>query len=79
MKNAAQAPKILRNIPGLTHIVHNRPAQARSPIIPSWRNNSSAPDVRSTRKLRVMNSITLALTFHLLERGQSRVAWSQVS
>ena len=30
-------------------------------------------------KLRVTNSITLALTFQRLARGQSRVACSQVS
>ena len=47
--------------------------------MPSWRISSSAPAVRSTTKLRVTNSITLALTFQRLQRGQSRVACSQVS
>ena len=44
------------------------------PVIPSWRSSSSAPAVRSTRKLRVIKSMIRALTCQRFLRGQSRVA-----
>ena len=65
--------------PGQTIAYQNRPAQARGPLMPSWASRIRAPWVRSTKKFLVTFSITSDLTIQRLRRGQSRVAWSQVS
>ena len=50
-----------------------------APVNPSWRSSSSMPFVRPLKKRAVTISITSVLMRHRLNRGQSRVACSQVS
>ena len=55
-------------------IVRKMRAFACHPVIPSWTKSSSIPSKRFDQKFLVTSSIMMLLTFHRLNRVQSRVA-----